>query len=124
MGEMELRIVNFGLTAAYRVTERIWAGAGLSIYEFDFDAVTRRYRATVNGNNPHALFDEISFEDDNEVDRHLQEGSDQDVRVNLGMLVRGKAGKWACGVVYRQPPKFDFDYRFEWKRTSVCCHSY
>lgn len=127
IGELDLEIQNLGLSAAYRATENFWVGMGISYYDFDLDAVTRRFRSIYNtdllqdfqgadvGTGNPALPGPIDFSAGNEVDRHVQRGRDGDVAAIVGVLWKSRSDSWSVGAVYRQAPRFDFDYSVRWQ---------
>lgn len=118
--ELEMELVHYGVSGAWAISDRWWLGAGLSLYEFELDAVTRRY-LTVDPNSSVslALFDAVATVPSNERDRHLQRGDDEAIAGVVGLLWRSRDERWSAGLVYRTAPRFDLDYRFEWGRRSV-----
>lgn len=121
-GELDLAIRGFGVALARELvrgsTWRLWGGASVALYDFRLAATTRRYRnidVQAGGGNP-ALTGPADFSDGNEIDRHLQQGSDSGVGVNLGLLLRGERERWTVGAVYRKAPAFEFDYVFQWRQ--------
>ena len=118
--ELELDLVHYGISGAWALSERWWLGAGLSIYDFELDAVTRRY-LTVDPNSSVSLaqFYEVETVPSNERDRHVQQGDDEAIGGVIGLLWRSQDERWSAGLVYRTAPRFDLDYRFEWGRRSV-----
>ena len=119
-GEVELNLVNVGLSAAYAVHDRFWVGAGISFYSLHLDAVTHRY-LTVNLQTDvsRALFDPVALIPANERDRHLQHSDDDAVAGILGLLWRSPKDTWTVGAVFRQSPEFDMEYRYEWGRREI-----
>ena len=131
-GELALTIVNHGVSAAYSLTDNVWLGAGLSYYTFDHSAVTRRYATETPARNPFGailpdgrtdvLFTDADFSDANETERSIQQGDSGELAATLGLIWkpkgsvrRGERIHWSLGLVYRQGPTFDIDYRFQWE---------
>lgn len=93
--QIDLAIVNYGVSASWRASERWSLGAGLSYYTLDFDTVSTRFRTGTT---------EVSS-------RQLQRGDDGQLDFNLGVhvrLARVAQGDLTLGVVYRGGPGFDY----------------
>ena len=43
LSELDLLVENFGVSGAFRATKSLWLGLGLSYYQIDVDAETRRF---------------------------------------------------------------------------------
>ena len=119
-GEVELNLVNMGISAAYALRERLWLGVGVSFYALHLDAVTRRY-LTVNlqTNVSRAIFEPVALVPSNERDRHLQHSDDDAIAGIVGLMWRSPQDRWSVGLVYRQSPEFDMEYRYEWGRREI-----
>lgn len=113
---LELEVANYGLSAAWRLSERFSLGLGLSSYDFRIDSLQQRFGTL--GIDPDtgrrlpeeaagALFGPADFSPANEVNFQQQRGSDQDLGLNLGFLWKVTDGL-SLGGVYRQGPSFDF----------------
>jgi long-subunit fatty acid transport protein len=92
--QMNLRVVNLGLSAGYRVSDDLSIGMGLSRYDFEISSLTLRS----NMQPP---------DFDNPINLQTQHGDDNDLAFNLGLLWKLNP-KWNLGLVYRQGPDFEF----------------
>ena len=132
LGALDLTIVNHGASAAYSLTDNIWLGLGVAYSTFDYNAVTRRFGTSrpardASGNlltdgRTDVSFAPADFSDTNESERSIQEGEDGDLAATIGLIWKPKGSvrqgdriHWSLGLVYRQGPTFDFDYRFQWE---------
>ncbi len=135
-GSLDLDVVNHGVAVAYGLSDHVWLGVGLSYYDFRYDALTRRFATNLPARNPDGdiladgrtdvIFGAADFSDANQTQRSVQEGRDQDFAATVGLIWKAKGSvaqgeriHWSAGVVYRQAPKFDFDYRFNWEDRAV-----
>jgi long-chain fatty acid transport protein len=96
---MDLKIVNLGVSGSYRVTEDFSIGLGVSSYDLDMGSTTTRYNFTDTErvNLSTASIDSIQ----------RQTGDDRDVAVNLGFRWSINS-RWGIGGVYRQGPDLEF----------------
>ena len=119
-GSLELEVRNTGLATAFQATENFWIGFGISLYEFAFDATTRRYQTILpRSGNGQAIFGPVELVEANERDRHLQKGDDSDIAGHLGLIWKGKSNRWSLGLVYHQAPSFEFRYEFLWGQKAI-----
>ncbi len=135
-GDLDLKIVNHGAAAAYSLTDNIWLGLGLSYYTFDYNAVTRRFAtelparddfgSILEDGRTDVVFGPADFSDANESERSIQDGDDSDLAGTVGLIWKPKGNvrqgeriHWSVGLVYRQGPSFDFDYRFQWEDQKI-----
>ena len=94
----DLKIIDYGVSAAFKAGDNVSIGAGLSYY--DFDIRTLMTRVAFAGNS-------LDLPAGTPLNQQAQRGSDNDVGVNLGArLVLSE--HWSAGVTYRQGPKFDY----------------
>ncbi|MCP3963715.1 MAG: hypothetical protein GY719_38250 [bacterium] len=132
MGDLDLTVIGHGASAAYSVTDNLWLGAGLSYYTFDFDAVTRRFATELPARDDfgvilpdgrsNVVLGPADFSDANESERSYQDGDDGELAGTIGLIWKSggsvRAGEpinWSIGLVYRQGPSFDLDYRFQYE---------
>ncbi|HZP65355.1 MAG TPA: outer membrane protein transport protein [Rudaea sp.] len=95
----DLKIVNYGLSAAWKASDNISLGAGLSYYDFNIDTSIHRLAfPNIQGNIPTG----------NVVNRQDQFGSDNDVGINLGARFVFNE-QWSGGLVYRRGPRFEYN---------------
>ena len=116
-GDLSLDIVNLGLSVAYRAHETLWLGLGVSRYAFDYRARTTRFEVNSDfrfGGLSRVSFDPADFSPANETEKSFQDGDDDDLAVIAGLIYKARSNKWGLGLVYRQAPEFDLDYRYEW----------
>lgn len=114
--ELSMDIVQYGVSGAWALGKRLWLGIGIGLYDFRYDAVTRRH-LTIDTSSPssQAIFEAVPTVAANERDRHVQEGDDQALGGVLGLLWRSADRRVSVGLVYRHGPTFELDYRFEWR---------
>lgn len=104
IGAVDLDIVNYGVSLAYRFSDNFWGGLGLSYYDFEYDVSTERFKVRGMGRK----FLPSDFSEDNLVIRRSQEGSDSDVVGTAGLLWRTADNRWGVGAVYRTAAEFSF----------------
>lgn len=94
--DTNLDIVNYGVSFGWRVNDALSIGAGLSWYDFDIDTTSLRY-------DPDGTFGS----DASLLNVQRQDGSDDDVGFNFGLLYRG-SDRVQVGFSYRSGPEFDY----------------
>lgn len=109
-------VVSYGISAAYRVSDRLGVGLGISLHDFEFDSLQQRF-ATINldvstglprpEDSPGSVFGPADFSISNEVDFQEQRGSDEQGGFNVGFLWQ-PSNRWRLGGAYRQGPEFEF----------------
>jgi long-subunit fatty acid transport protein len=105
--DMQLDIVNYGISASYRFGENASLGAGVSFYDFAIDSRTRRFQLTGSGTGSGGFYGPPLFTDANAINTQLQTGDDTAIAFNFGASV--KAGeKVRIGGVFRKGPEFEF----------------
>jgi long-subunit fatty acid transport protein len=93
-----LKIIDYGVTAAYKAADNVSLGIGLSYYDFNINtAITR---SEFEGND-------AGIPAGTPVNQQIQRGSDHDVGVNLGARFV-LSEHLSAGLVYRQGGKFDY----------------
>lgn len=115
--EMELNLTHLGLSAAYELTDEVWAGFGLSSYSFELRSVWEGF-----SNQPSApdepSFDPAVFSPSTSGGTRIHRGNDEEVGLVAGLLWRlPPDDRWTAGLVYRQGPKFDFSVE-RYRRTA------
>jgi long-subunit fatty acid transport protein len=113
MSELALEIVNYGLSAAYRLNDSVSLGLGLSYFDFELASETHRFlRANrtddlqvdvLTGN----FYGPADFRPENIANIQTQDGDDQAVAAEAGVLWKID-DRWSVGGVFRQGPEFDF----------------
>ena len=94
----DLRIVNYGVSAAYKVADNVSLGLGLSYYDFKVNTLITRFAFPNNTSGIPA---------GTPTNQQIQDGSDNDVGVNLGArFVLNE--HFSAGLVYRKGPTFDY----------------
>ncbi|MBB5208818.1 OmpP1/FadL family transporter [Chiayiivirga flava] len=91
----DLEIVNYGVSVGVDVNDVIALGAGLSYYDFDIASSTARFAAATAGNP------------DDLVSTQRQNGQDNDIGFNLGVMFR-VSPQFNIGLAYRSAPEFDY----------------
>jgi long-chain fatty acid transport protein len=97
---LSLRIINLGISGAYRITDELSLGVGISDYHFALSSLTTRFAFPPSGFGP-ADFSA------NVVNFQTQDGGESDVAVNGGLLWKINP-QWSAGAVFRQGPSFNF----------------
>lgn len=114
---LSLEIVNYGLAAAYRLTDSWSLGLGVSAFEFDLESRTDRYGVVARTGDPQndrqtgSFYGPADFKPRNINNTQFQEGSDRAAAGSLGVLWK-ISGEWSLGAVYREGPDFDFQATF------------
>jgi long-chain fatty acid transport protein len=104
--KMDLTVVNYGLSAAFRVSEQFSLGLGASYYEFDIDSTTDRYKTSgPNAFDPGGTYGLPLYEPTNRVNSLTQSGKDNAWGFNVGFLWK-PSDMISVGGVYRNVPKF------------------
>ena len=93
-----LKIINYGATAAYKATDNVSLGIGLSYYDFKINTSIMRSEFAGNADNIPA---------GTALNQQVQNGSDNAAAVNLGARFV-LSEHLSAGLVYRQGPKFDY----------------
>lgn len=111
-GALEVKIANFGGSAAIRLTDQVSAGVGVSFYDFELDSTSRRFGAFFGGVAPGTFLGPPLRTNDNVLSREFINGDDTAIGVNVGASISPN-DKFRIGASYRQGPKFDIDYHRE-----------
>lgn len=106
--KMELDIVNYGVSAALRVSERLSLGVGASYYDFSLNSTTRRYNTSAaDPFAPGGRFGPPDYSDANLRNFVTQAGDDTAFGFSAGFLVKATEAL-SIGGVFRQGPRFDY----------------
>ncbi len=98
--QMQLDIVNYGASLAYRLSDAFTLGVGVSFYEFEMDSLTERFALGTN------FYGAPSYDPANVINYQQQLGDDDDTSFNVGILWN-LSDAVSLGAVYRQGPEFD-----------------
>ena len=96
---LDLEVLNYGVSASFRVVDRFNLGVGLSYYRGDFTNVTGIYFAT-------GPFAPIAYTPDREFLTQFVLIDDADVALNAGFLW-DITDQWNLGGFFREGPTFD-----------------
>jgi long-chain fatty acid transport protein len=96
---MEVDIVAYGGSAAYRLSRGLSVGVTLSYFDFAIDSQADRYLPGLES-PPNPGDPLVNFQ--------VQKGDDSDLGVAAGFLWESKQRTWSVGGVYRQGPDFSF----------------
>ena len=126
IGELQLNIVNYGFAGSYKMwrscsdvsgarvcEDKVALGGGLSIYQFDVDSLSTRYRFPGSCSQilPRADFygppQYVT-----ETNHQTLAGDETEVGLNLGMIVT-PTRRLQLGLSHRRGPSFDFTARNE-----------
>ena len=95
---IDLEILNYGISASFRVVDRFSLGVGLSHYQGDFTGVTGIYLAT-------GPFDPITYTPERRFATQVVLVDDTDVAFNVGLLW-SITDQWSLGGFFREGPTF------------------
>lgn len=114
-GGIDLKISNFGGSAAVRLADPISVGFGVSFYDFELDSVAFRYGAFGPGTAPGSFLGPPDrdrtpiLSGGNMVSNEFISGEDSAFGVNVGASIN-PSDKVRFGVSFRQGPEFDINY--------------
>lgn len=94
-----LKTINYGFSAAFKASDNVSLGVGVSYYDFHINTLTNRLAPVTPNNtitNPGAI-----------VNSQAEFGSDNDYGLNLGARFV-LSEKWSAGLVYRRGPEFKY----------------
>jgi long-chain fatty acid transport protein len=113
-GYLDLKISNFGGSAAVRLADQVSVGVGVSFYDFEIDSTNRRFGLVPNsGTGTGEFFGAPSYTVPGNVNSvEFINGEDTALGVNVGASIN-PSDKFRIGASYRQGPKFDLAYRRE-----------
>jgi long-chain fatty acid transport protein len=94
--KQSLKVVDYGISGAWRVNDAVSLGVGLSYYEFNIDSSVDRVSDSTYFTEPGVV-----------LNQQFQNGSDNDVGINLGALFK-LTDQWSIALAYRQGPRFDY----------------
>jgi long-chain fatty acid transport protein len=93
----DLSVITYGASFAYNLTEQLALGAGLSWHDFEIGTSAERFDAFRGGVDANGAL----------VSVQSQNGDDDDIGFNLGLIFRG-SDNFNIGVSYRSAPKFEY----------------
>jgi long-subunit fatty acid transport protein len=96
---MELDIVNYGASFAYRLSDAFTLGLGVSFYELEMDSLTERFGLGAE------FYGEPNYDPARVINFQTQTGDDDDTAFNVGILW-DLSDAVSLGAVYRQGPEF------------------
>jgi long-chain fatty acid transport protein len=99
LADADLKIVNYGVAAAFRAGDSVSLGLGLSYYDFDIRTLVQRLNCTDCYTN---------IATSTVLNEQRQFGSDNDVGVNLGARFV-LSEHFSAGLTYRRGPKFSYE---------------
>jgi long-subunit fatty acid transport protein len=111
-GSLELKIANFGGSAAVRLTDQVSVGVGVSFYDFELNSTNRRFGAFFGGVAPGTFLGPALRTEANKISTEFISGDDRAVGINVGASIN-PSDKFRIGASYRQGPKFDLEYHRE-----------
>jgi long-chain fatty acid transport protein len=105
---MNLKIVDLGISGAFRINDNLFIGVGISDYQFILNSQTNRANVPVVYNaNPGEYFGVPNFDPSNIFGYNVGRGDDT-ARTFSGGILWNVNSKWTAGAVYRPGPKFSF----------------
>ena len=96
----DLNIVTYGLSGAFRINDRLSAGATLTYYDFSLRSTTTRFLVP---NQPPGFYQAPDFATISNI--LTENGDDNDFGGNFGLLWK-VTNNWSLGTVYRKGAKF------------------
>jgi len=104
----DLKIVNYGLSGAYRLNDRFSIGLGLSEYDFSLNVRTQAFGFVNNPGPtvPGGILGVPNFSPANLLFTDRQKGTGTALSGSLGLLFK-VTPNWSLGAVYRQKARFD-----------------
>jgi long-subunit fatty acid transport protein len=111
-GALDIKIANFGGSAAVRLTDQVSVGVGVSFYDFELDSTSRRFGAFGGGTGTGTFLGSPLRTNANIVATEFISGEDTAIGLNVGASINPN-DKLRIGASYRQGPKFDIDYHRE-----------
>jgi long-subunit fatty acid transport protein len=105
----DLEISNYGIAVAYRLTEGLSLGLGLSYFDGMFIGTDDEYE--VDDGTIESFFGPCSFLTSRLSERSSLKIDDGDLALSFGFLGR-LSEQWRIGGFYRQGPELDFEYQF------------
>jgi long-subunit fatty acid transport protein len=116
-GDLDLKIANFGGSAAVRLTDQLSVGVGVSLYDFEMNSRGARFFFDQLAIPEPGYFLGDAIRDDrailaggNRIATEIIEGDDSAVGINVGASFN-PTDKLRIGASYRQGPKFDISYQ-------------
>jgi long-chain fatty acid transport protein len=109
-GNLEVKISNFGGSAAVRVNDQVSVGLGVSFYDFELDSTSYRFGAFGGGTAAGSFLGAPLRNAANTVSTEFITGEDTALGLNFGASISPN-DKVRFGASYRQGPKFDLSYR-------------
>ena len=111
IGSLQLKIVTYGVSGAFSISDQFSIGLGLAYSEFGMNSLTQRFNVPFpdpsNPNtDPGGDFGPPDFSDSNLSLFEEQFGDDHDMTFNFGFLW-SITDHWSLGGVYRKGPTFD-----------------
>ncbi len=100
---MDVEVAAYGGAAACRLGGGFSLGVAVSYYDFAIDSTALRYLPNLTASP--------DFASDPLVNSQTQQGDDNDLGVNAGVLWESPQKRWSAGGVYRQGPDFSFQAR-------------
>lgn len=106
--EMDLDVINYGVSAAFRLSDKVSLGLGGSYYDLKLKSTTRRYNtAAADPFAPGGRFGIPDYSDGNLRNVLTQDGDDTAFGFSAGFLVKATEAL-SIGGVFRQGPEFDY----------------
>ncbi|MGQ0735141.1 MAG: OmpP1/FadL family transporter [Acidobacteriota bacterium] len=96
--DKRLRIINYGVSGAYRVSDKVSIGAGVVVSDFSLSGTTRLFAP-----DPTRFFDAPSYPADRQTFVATQRGSDVGFGLTVGVVVTPNRRVQIGGVVRRSP---------------------
>jgi long-chain fatty acid transport protein len=112
-GALEVKISNFGGSAAVRLTDQFSLGVGVSFYDFELGSTASRFRVDPRlRTDPGFFYGPPLRSGENVFTREFISGEDTAFGINIGASINPN-DRFRIGASYRQGPKFDIAYHRE-----------
>jgi long-chain fatty acid transport protein len=109
-GALDITVANIGGSVAWRLTDQVSIGAGLSVYDLSLDAESLRYGVFGDVTTPGGFFGPALRTDANVISTERIRGDEHALGVNLGVSVAPHE-RLRFGASYRPGPGFDLEFK-------------
>jgi hypothetical protein len=102
---IELEVIDYGLSTAFRLTENVWAGVGVIYRDFMMDSLALGYHARDAAGT---IYGDIQFIPENQASYTTQRASESGYSFNAGLFFKTPNDKWTAGIAYQHSTEFDY----------------
>jgi long-subunit fatty acid transport protein len=102
---IDLEVIDYGVSTAFRLTENFWAGVGFIYRDFMLDSLASGYFPR---DEQGTMFGDIQFTQDNQSSFTTQRGDDSGYSFTVGLFLKSPNDKWSGGISYQHSTEFDY----------------